>query len=100
MVFILEPLDPGLKNATSLSWLKVMHGLNTLMREKPLCSTACFMSMHRCLVSELNPRATKVAPFMMAEVTGLNGNSTLPKGELLVFMSNELVGDNWPVVRP
>ena len=51
-------------------------------------------------MSELNARATKVAPFMIAEVIGLNGNSTLPKGVLLVTISRLLVGDTWPVVRP
>ena len=37
---------------------------------------------------------------MIAAVMGLIGDSTLPKGVLLVFISILLVGDTWPVVKP
>ena len=54
----------------------------------------------RCLGSPLKPRATKVAPAMIAEVIGLTGISTLPNGVLLVFMPSRLVGEICPVVSP
>ena len=51
-------------------------------------------------MSLLKALATYVAPFMMAEVMGFRGDSTLPKGVLLVFIPRRLVGETWPVVRP
>ena len=83
-----------------MSWLKVTQGLKMSISENPECCIACFMSSVRCLTSPLKPRATKVAPFIIADVMGLSGASTLPKGVLLVFIPMVLVGEIWPVVSP
>ncbi len=65
-----------------------------------MCAAARLSTLDMCPMSLAVVRATKVAPAPSASVSGLKGRSTVPKGELLVFLPSSLVGEAWPLVNP
>ena len=66
----------------------------------PLCAAARLSTLAMCGMSLAVVRATNVAPAPSASVSGLNGRSTVPNGELLDFFPSSLVGDACPFVSP
>src|SRR5205085_591718 len=66
----------------------------------PLCAAARLITLDMCGMSLAVVRATKVAPAPSASVSGLKGRSTVPNGELLVFLPSSLVGEACPLVHP
>src|SRR5688500_16117044 len=79
---------------------KVTHGGIDWMKAKPGWRNASRIISAWWLTFPLKARATKDAPYAMASVAGLTGDSIEPKRVVVVTSPIGVVGENWPLVSP